>query len=301
MRLAVPLALAASLLLVHSALAVDGVHEINHACATSASGCFPGDAGGYPVTIASTGSYRLTSDLLPSSAAQTAIAIEASLVNVDLNHFGIRGPWTSGGCGTGTAGVGVLASDSTIGVGVRNGSVSGMSVHGIALVGIGSRVEGVFALLNCTTGIFLGPWAHVSDSQAWRNGAHGIVVEESSIITRSIAGDNGAYGLLGNEPGVLITDSTASSNALTGIITVTGGMVARSASRENGTAGNPLQSHGIDAPLILESVSTLNVGRAMSAQAMGLSLGDGNMSGENVGCIALVIGGVPSIQCPTHP
>jgi len=301
MRIAIPLSFWSLFLLAQPVLAVDGVREINQACATSASGCFPGDAGGFPVTIASTGSYRLTSDLLPSSTAQTAISVEASLVNVDLNHFGIRGPWTSGGCGTGNGGVGVLASDSTIGVSVRNGTVSGMSVHGIALVGTASRVEDVFALLNCTTGIFLGPWAHVSDSQAWRNGAHGIVVEESSIITRSIAGDNGAYGLLGNEPGVLITDSTASSNALTGIIAVEGGMVSRSASRENGTAGNPLQSHGIDAPLVLESVSTLNVGRAMSGQALGLSLGDGNMSGENVGCIAIVIGGVPSIQCPTHP
>jgi len=301
MRIAIQLAVGSLLLLASPVLAVDGVREINHACATSASGCFPGDAGGYPVTIASTGSYRLTSDLLPSTTAQTAISIEASLVNVDLNHFGIRGPWTSGGCGTGNAGVGVLASDATIGVGVRNGIVSGMSVHGIALVGIGSRVEGVVSLLNCTTGIFLGSWAHISDSQALKNGAHGIVVEEGSIITRSIAGDNGAYGLLGNEPGVLITDSAASSNALTGIITVTGGMVARSAARENGTPGNLLQSHGIDSPLVLESVSTQNVGRAMSGQALGLSLGDGNMSGENVGCIAIVIGGVPSIQCPTHP
>ncbi len=44
--------------------AVDGVAEINHVCATL-TGCFSGDAAGYPVTIdgSAGGSYRLTSDL----------------------------------------------------------------------------------------------------------------------------------------------------------------------------------------------------------------------------------------------
>jgi hypothetical protein len=53
--------------------------------------------------------------------------------------------------------------------------------------------------------------------------------------------------------------------------------------------------------MILESVSTQNAGRAMSGLVLGLSLGDGNMSGENVACIAVDIAGTPSIQCPTHP
>jgi hypothetical protein len=132
--------------------------------------------------------------------------------------------------------VGILAQDSTIGVSVRNGIVSGMSIHGVALLGIGSRVEGVFSLLNCTTGIILGQRAHVSDSQAWRNGAHGIAVHDGSIVTRSIAGDNSAFGILGNGPGVLITDSTASSNLDTGIHAVTGGS---SPARPPGATAHP--------------------------------------------------------------
>ncbi len=44
------------------ALAVDGVLEINQACADS--GCFSGDGAGFPVIISAAGSYRLTSNLV---------------------------------------------------------------------------------------------------------------------------------------------------------------------------------------------------------------------------------------------
>lgn len=289
------------LVLARSAFAVDGVREINQACAVSAAGCFTGDTGGFPVTISSTGSYRLTSDLLPPAVGQTGIVVDASLVNIDLNHFGIRGPWTSGACGADTNGIGIYALDSTIGVHVRDGNVSGMSVHGIVLLGKAARVERVFAALNCVTGVFLADWAHVSDVQAFQNGGHGIAVEDSSIITRSIAIQNGLHGILGNGPGVLVTESTAINNGRTGIRALTGGMITRSTARGNGTANVALQNHGLDAPMILESVSTQNLGRAMSGSVLGLSLGDGNMTGENVACIAVEIGGVPSVQCPTHP
>ncbi|MDG2051443.1 MAG: hypothetical protein P8M78_14920 [Myxococcota bacterium] len=40
------------------ALAVDGVLEINQACAVN-TGCFSGDAAGLPVTITAAGSYRM--------------------------------------------------------------------------------------------------------------------------------------------------------------------------------------------------------------------------------------------------
>ncbi len=39
------------------ALAVDGVLEINHTCATQ-TGCFSGDTAGYPVTIDGTAGAR---------------------------------------------------------------------------------------------------------------------------------------------------------------------------------------------------------------------------------------------------
>ena len=55
---------AAALLLLCAAptLAVDGVREINAVCAVN-TGCFGGDTAGYPVTITTAGSYRLTGNL----------------------------------------------------------------------------------------------------------------------------------------------------------------------------------------------------------------------------------------------
>ena len=70
-----------------TALAADGVVEINQACALA--GCFAGDAAGFPVSITSSGSYVLTSDLAPG--ATDAISIPADDVTVDLNGFTIAG------------------------------------------------------------------------------------------------------------------------------------------------------------------------------------------------------------------
>jgi hypothetical protein len=197
--------------------------------------------------------------------------------------------------------MGVFADDNTIGVSVRNGSVSGMGIHGIVLIGIGSRVEDVVSVANCTTGVFLASSAQVSDVQALFNGGHGIVVGTGSIVTRSIASNNGLRGILGNGPGTLISDSTASNNLETGIQAVAGGMVIRSTARQNGSGGSFPTNFGIDAPMVLESVATQNTGRQVSGLVLGLALGDGNMSGELVGCIAVDNAGTPSVSCPVHP
>ena len=75
----------ALVLISRAAFAVDGVLEINHTCATQ-TGCFPGDAAGYPVTIAQTGSYRVTSNLT-SPIDKGAITISAHSVTLDLGGF----------------------------------------------------------------------------------------------------------------------------------------------------------------------------------------------------------------------
>ena len=55
-----------------SASAVDGVLQINQACA-SGPGCFAGDTAGFPVQILARGSYRLTTDLTPPSQSTNVI------------------------------------------------------------------------------------------------------------------------------------------------------------------------------------------------------------------------------------
>ncbi len=71
--------------------ATDGVVEINQTCAVN-TGCLPGDAAGFPVTIGESGSYRLTGDLVVPTAGTTAIDVTTSDVTIDFNGFGVFGP-----------------------------------------------------------------------------------------------------------------------------------------------------------------------------------------------------------------
>jgi len=70
--------------------AQDGVLEINQLCV--AAGCFEGDDPGFPVEIINAGSYRLTSNIIVTSAFTTAIeATGPQNLTIDLNGFGMFG------------------------------------------------------------------------------------------------------------------------------------------------------------------------------------------------------------------
>ena len=103
--------------------ASDGRLEISQTCA--ATGCFPGDSAGFPVTISVSGSYVLTSDLVVANVASNGIQMQTQGVTLDLNGFTVRGPvtcardqefqydasllaCTGSGSGTGVVGSGVL-------------------------------------------------------------------------------------------------------------------------------------------------------------------------------------------------
>ena len=76
-------------------IADDGVFAINDVC--DGFGCFPGDAGGFPITITTSGSYQLTSNIVSGSTTINAIEINADNVTLDLNGFSIIGPRTCTG------------------------------------------------------------------------------------------------------------------------------------------------------------------------------------------------------------
>ncbi len=77
------------------ASADDGVFAINDIC--DGFGCFPGDTGGFPITITNSGSYQLTSNLVSASTTVNVIEITADNVTLDLNGFSIIGPRTCTG------------------------------------------------------------------------------------------------------------------------------------------------------------------------------------------------------------
>ena len=107
------------------AFATDGVLEIDQACAMQ-TGCFAGDTAGFPVTIAASGSYRLTSNLVVASTTANGITMSVNNVAVDLNGFSVTGP------GSGT-GIGIQGFGTRFGYTVRNGFVRAMGGTGIEL------------------------------------------------------------------------------------------------------------------------------------------------------------------------
>jgi hypothetical protein len=134
------------MVLATSAFASDGVLEINQTCALQ-TGCMSGDTAGFPVTITTSGSYVLTSDLdVPPNVV--AIDLRAEGLAIDLNGFTIRSTYLCepGDCPSIGAGNGINRNFGDLSWGrrvtVKNGSVIGFNGLGLRLAEE-AHVEGV--------------------------------------------------------------------------------------------------------------------------------------------------------------
>lgn len=174
--------------------AVDGVIEINQTRA-AAGGVTAGDEPGFPVTISESGSYRLTSSLLGSSRATTIVRITASRVTLDLNGFTVGACVGGGLCGTGSSGLGIDGAVETAHVTVRNGIVSGVGNHCVALSDR-SRVDSVHAVGCGQGGILVGGSSLVVDSVVSDNGSTGVYLSTGSLLRDSTVSNNGGSGVL---------------------------------------------------------------------------------------------------------
>lgn len=207
----------ALLCLATAAQAADGVIEINQAKAL-AGGVTPGDAPGFPVTLADSGSYVLTSNLdlafLGPGVAENTSAIQvtglATTATIDLNGFAILGPTTCAPtCSPVGTGQGVTSLSSLQLITLRNGVIRGMGAEGASLYA--SRVENVTVTHNGGYGLFV-QGGFVRDSIAFANG-NGIYTHLSTVsgctssnnigvgiraarIDRSFAVANGGDGLV---------------------------------------------------------------------------------------------------------
>ncbi len=208
-----------------AASAGEGIYEINQTCAV-VTGCLPGDAPGFPVTLDVSGSYRLTSDLVPAGA--DGIALAAPSISLDLSGFSIRGPGScSGSSGTnlscsGNAGTGVsvpLGLGFGVTARIRGGTVSGFA-DGLSLAftqmavvedmivrecsgnGIGfnsGRIANVVVRRNGGIGIsflsLLGDFV-LRDSDVSQNGLDGVRAPGTIGIMRgNVFAQNGGWGL----------------------------------------------------------------------------------------------------------
>ncbi len=138
------LACLAALLVPSFVYAVDGVVLINQATVNA--------AGGFPYTISNPGSYKLAGNLIPGSG-HNGIEIAADHVTIDLSGFAIIGPGLNGiSTKSGARPDGsLLYYDITI----RNGSISGMTGRGIAMIADGVVIEYMKIQFNGNGGLWM--------------------------------------------------------------------------------------------------------------------------------------------------
>ena len=185
------------------------------------------DRKGFPVTLDKSGSYKLTSNLTLGDAYVNAIEITAANVTLDMNGFSIIGPEMG-------SGIGISAVDQS-NVNVKNGTVSGMGSHGIAL-DIASSVVNVTAVDNGGDGIQVLGGSQVRDSTTNRNGDNGINAGFGCQVADSTANRNDGRGII-VETRSRVSNNTTNFNGLAGIVTGTSSVVIGNAASENGRFG----------------------------------------------------------------
>ncbi len=192
-RLRIGAACALLLFAAGRAAADDGVIELNQARAL-AGGVTPGDAPGFPVTLAESGSYRLTSNLT-NPADVSWIELTANGVSLDLGGFALLGPTTCTGvlpptyvtCASFGSAFGILGT--TAGNRIRNGTIDGTRGGGL-LLGPGAVVEDL-VVTNVIHAIRVGFGSRVARCSVALVGGIGVQVEwgqVSDCVIRHVAG-----------------------------------------------------------------------------------------------------------------
>jgi hypothetical protein len=157
----------------------------------------PGDAPGFPITLAAPGTYKLTSDLVVP-AGTDGVRIAADNVTLDLNGYTIKGALECSGsgdelaCGAAMSGSGVIAEQGTQFSTLRNGIVRSFGLEGVML-GASATIDGINARGNGTYGIVAYENTTIANSQANRNGAHGMLLMYggSVVISSQVVGNKG--------------------------------------------------------------------------------------------------------------
>lgn len=219
-------------------LAIDGVLEINQTCV--ATGCFPGDAPGFPVETTQSGSYRLTSNLNVPNEDTTGILVGASDTTIDLNGFGIFGVTVCSGqpivCAPAGNGHGINRTSGTTRLSVRNGVIRGMGGIGL-LLGSDSMVEEVQLYSNGSSGIQVTFSSTVRNSLIVGNGHSGISASRASSITGCIVRGNGDTGINCGATGCSVRDSLVYENEGRGISLADNGLALNNTINNNSSTG----------------------------------------------------------------
>lgn len=286
--------LAASLLLGQAAAGSDGVVEINQARAL-AGGVTPGDTLGFPVTIAASGSFRLTGDLdTAGGSAWIQVVAPARHVTIDLGGFAIVGPnvctpQTTGASCLLSGGPNAIDVSAAVRLTLRNGSLRGLR-NGVVVVAAESvTVEEVVASHFSNTGIASATWiptlvrrsvANLNGGRGFDLGGLGRVVDSiadhndddginAAQVSGSSASANGANGISANVAAGTVHACRATGNGSVGILVGGGGRVSDSTASQNKTG------------VLLGAGATLLASAARDNSGFGLSSGSGGTYGGN--------------------
>ena len=283
------------------ALASDGMLEISQTCAVN-TGCFSGDAAGYPVTISLTGrSFVLTSRLFVPDENTDAIVVSVPRVSIDLGGFDIGGPVTCSGIplvctpGSGTgAGVTIGSLGTFANISVKNGSITGMGNYGVYLPEH-AKVTNLAVYSNGSSGIRSGAGSIVSGNTSNRNGGDGIGVGSGSTISGNVAFENGSSGIFADS-GSTVSGNAANGNAGQGIRTQPGSTVSGNTTVGNASEGiqgawgstivdNAIVSNGstnLHDGIECSSGCTVRGNSVRSNSGYGLNLGTDSAYSDNV-------------------
>jgi hypothetical protein len=214
--------IAVGLLVTCRSYAAGGRIEINQACAVD-TGCGPGDSPGFPVGIGS-GSYVLTSNLVVTDPATSALFVTGAHTWIDLRGFTISGPTSCASPGPACApagnGVGIFSTGAAYTT-VVNGVVRGFATDGVQLRDH-SRVSNILVSENGRSGITCGNGCVIRRVRAVRNGMIGISTLNHTILVGNIADGNGAAGI-STMQGTVVTANTSDGNGGSGIDALAGG------------------------------------------------------------------------------
>jgi hypothetical protein len=296
------------------AFGAGGVLEINHTCATLA-GCFPGDTAGYPVTIASLGSYRLTSNLVVPDENTGGILVQADDVAIDLAGFAIVRadcvPAAAACARTDGSGIGIFAEPLIRGTTVRNGTIVGMGSASLflgdqanvanlvlrrnafgVLVRRGSRVQR--CVLEDSDGISAFAGSLLTENVVSGARGSGLVGGGGSVISRNSVSRNGLYGILEAGGGSVHFGNTSYQNGDSGFLGALYSTLADNTTYGNGTDALRLSRSGIQArwSLVVGNTMTDNVQHGLESDGAGYreNVINGNAAGT-VNGVAIDLGG----------
>lgn len=185
----------------------------------------PGDATAL-YRITQPGAYYLTANIAGASGKH-GIVITTNGVTLDLNGFELAGVV---GSLDGVTSAGAFVRTCC----VRNGTISGWSGSGVALVGYEHHVRDIHSRANLGSGISCGAAALIESCTAANNSAAGIVCLEAGVLAHCAAFANGNDGINAGS-GSSLAECVASSNTLDGIDGGSGSTVTCCTARANST------------------------------------------------------------------